>query len=89
MSVTRVDELTDEQRARFDEWADRWVAIGLRTGRADRARFEVAMRECYHYAGVDSPGVVVLNGASFSSNCKARNVNNCWRKPSAWKTAAR
>jgi uncharacterized protein DUF6745 len=59
MGVTRVDGLTDEQRARFDDWADRWVEIGLRTGAADRERFEAAMRDCYRYAGLDWPGAVV------------------------------
>src|SRR4051794_24229181 len=59
MGVARVDELTDAQRARFGEWGDRWVEIGLRTGPADRERFEAAMRDCYDYAGLEWPGVVV------------------------------
>ena len=59
MSVTRVDRLTDTEKARFNEWADRWIDIGLRTGPADRAKFEAAARECYRFADIDWPGVVV------------------------------
>jgi hypothetical protein len=49
---TRIDTLTDAQRARMPEWADRWIERGLRTGDADRARFEKAVRECYEFAGI-------------------------------------
>jgi hypothetical protein len=57
--VTRIDRLTDAQKARFDEWADRWIEIGLRTGNADRPRFEAAVRECYRFAGLEPPKVIV------------------------------
>jgi hypothetical protein len=59
MGVTRIDRLGDDERARLDEWADRWIDIGLRTGPADRERFEAAVRDCYHYASVPSPYRVV------------------------------
>lgn len=55
----RIDKLTREQRARFDEWAHRWIEIGLRTGSADRSKFEKAVRDCYHYAGLEPPKIVV------------------------------
>src|SRR5690348_17881752 len=32
----RIDKLTEAQKARFDEWADRWIEVGLHTGAADR-----------------------------------------------------
>src|SRR4051794_17783441 len=59
MGVARIDTLTPDQSARIDEWADRWIAVGLRTGRADRERFEAAMRDCYGFAGLEWPGAVV------------------------------
>jgi len=59
VGVTRIDRLTDEQRARFDEWADRWINVGLRTGPADRERFEAAVRDCYRFAGIPFPDIVV------------------------------
>ena len=48
--VTRVDALTDEQRARMPEWRDKWIEIGLRTGPADRAKFEKHVVRCYQAA---------------------------------------
>src|SRR5258706_102818 len=59
MGVTRVDQLTDAERAQFQSHADKWIAIGLRTGAADRPRFEAAVKACYGFAGVPWPGVVV------------------------------
>jgi len=59
MTRTRIDRLTDDERARFNEWADKWIEIGLRTGGADRERMEAAVRDCYRFAGIDWPGVVV------------------------------
>jgi hypothetical protein len=44
--------LSDEQRARMDAHADRWIALGLSTGAAQRHRFEAAMRRCYEHAGI-------------------------------------
>ena len=35
-------ELTAEQRAQMDPWADKWIEIGLRTGPADRERLAAA-----------------------------------------------
>src|SRR5260221_14595370 len=57
--ATRIDHLTDAQRAQMDAWADRWIEIGLRTGPADRERFEAGARECYRFAGIPWPDVVV------------------------------
>lgn len=57
--ATRIDQLTEAQRARMDEWAERWIEIGLRTGEADWERFEAAAKECYRFAGIPWPGVVV------------------------------
>ena len=59
MGRTRIDRLSAAERARFDEWADRWIEVGLRTGGADRPRFEAAVRDCYRFAGIEFPPVVV------------------------------
>lgn len=53
MAVTRITQLSDEERARCDEWADRWIDIGLSTRPADRERFEAAVRDCYRFAGIE------------------------------------
>ena len=57
--VTRIDTLTDEQAARFVEWRDKWIKIGLCTDPANRARFERAARDCYHFAGLAEPQRIV------------------------------
>src|SRR3954452_15455516 len=59
MGVARIDALTPDQSARIDEWTDRWIAVGLRTGPADRERFEAAMRDCYGFAWLEGPGAGV------------------------------
>src|SRR5260370_38716449 len=55
----RIDKLTAAQRAQMDAWADRWIEIGLRTGLTDWNGFEQAARQCYQFAGIPWPRVVV------------------------------
>src|SRR5574337_1327929 len=57
--VKRIDSLTPQQRARMDEWADRWISVGLRTGAADRPKFEKAAEQCYRATGLSWHGNVV------------------------------
>ena len=59
MGRTRIDQLADHERARFNEWADKWIDVGLRTGPADREKFVAAVKECYRFAGIPFPDVVV------------------------------
>jgi hypothetical protein len=49
----RIDELTPAQQARIPEWADRWTEIGLRTGAADREKFEKAAEDFYYAAHLE------------------------------------
>lgn len=53
--VKRIDKLTPEQEAMLDPWADKWIAIGLSTDRANRELFEGAVKECYGFAGYEEP----------------------------------
>jgi hypothetical protein len=63
--VKRIDALTAEQTARMPEWRDRWIAIGLSTERADRARFERAIPACYAAANLPPPQRVVWVSSPF------------------------
>ena len=45
--------LTDEHRASFGEWVDKWTAIGRCTDPADRARAEGGVAEAYRAAGME------------------------------------
>ena len=47
----KITHLTDEQKSRFKELADKWISIGLSTERADRAEFEQSARTCMRLAG--------------------------------------
>ena len=55
----RIDKLTEAQRAQMDAWADKWIEVGLRTGPTDWELFERAARDCYAFAGMAWPDVVV------------------------------
>jgi hypothetical protein len=55
---TRIDNLTDEQKAAMPAWRDKWIAIGLKTGAADRPLFDRAVKECYRFAKLEQPEVV-------------------------------
>lgn len=55
----RIEKLPDEQRARFSEWRDKWIAIGLSTDRADYERCARALRTCYRLAGLPAPRCIV------------------------------
>lgn len=48
----RIDSLTAEQEALLEAHSRRWVEARLRTGRADRAAFELAAGRSYTYAGI-------------------------------------
>ena len=51
--------LTAHERDQMPAWAARWIDIGLRTGPADRERFEASAKECYRFAEISWPGPVV------------------------------
>ena len=55
----RIDELTQEQRARFAEWRDKWIAVGLSTEPANRLKFEAAVEECYRATKLEPPKRIV------------------------------
>ena len=58
-SVKRIDRLTEAQKAQMKPWADKWIGIGLRTGETDWERFEGAARECYRFAGLNKPKIII------------------------------
>jgi hypothetical protein len=55
----RIDQLTEEQRARFSEWVEKWTDIGLKTEPADRPRFEENIMLAYDKTGLTRPKRVV------------------------------
>lgn len=57
-TVSKVTELTEEQKALMSDWADYWIKIGLCTEPADRASWEEGARECYEAINVPFPKVL-------------------------------
>jgi hypothetical protein len=58
----RIETLTDAQKGRFDEWVEKWRAIGLST---ESANFDVAaeaVKKCYEL--IDRPRPIVLQMSS-------------------------
>ena len=55
----RIDVLTEQEKAQFPAWVDKWTRVGLCTDPADRSKFESAVRQCYVHAGLGSPKRVV------------------------------
>lgn len=57
--VQRIDELTEEQKAQLPGWAEKWIKIGLTTGEMNFPRFCEGAEECYGFAKIPWPGIVV------------------------------
>ena len=57
--ITRVDSLTEEQRAMFPVWVKKWIEIGLRTGETDWDTFEKYIRVAYEKAKIPFPNKII------------------------------
>jgi hypothetical protein len=55
-----ITSLTAEQKARFPEFVQKWIAIGLSTKPADRQRAEKAIAGLYRLANLKEPRVIWL-----------------------------
>jgi hypothetical protein len=64
--MSLIETLTPEQIARFAEFRDRWIEIGLCTEPADRPRAEAAIREMYRQGGLEPPKKIVWCGSPLS-----------------------
>lgn len=52
-------DMTEAQKAKFEEWRKKWTKIGLSTAPADKERAERGFRGHYEKAGIKWPGRVV------------------------------
>ena len=63
----RIDHITPEQSARFSEWADKWIKIGLSTDPADfDAATEAALR-AYALCNLTRPKVVLRMSSPYGA----------------------
>ena len=65
--VKKITALTDEQAARFAEWRQKWIDIGLSTEPADFARAEAAALRIYDMCKLARPFVVLRVGSPFAA----------------------
>lgn len=64
----KIESLTDEQRAQFQPWVEKWVAIGLSTEPADFDKAESAVRKCYDLIGADQPKLILWVGSPYAAH---------------------
>ena len=57
--TARIEQLTEEQTARFSEFREQWLEIGLSTEPADRPRAEAGVNLAYEAAGLKPPSLVI------------------------------
>ena len=55
----RIDKLTKEQKEMLPIWADKWIKIGLKTGKTDWETFDKYMPICFKKANLKYPKRVV------------------------------
>ncbi len=82
--MIKIESLTDEQIARFPEFVDRWIKVGLNTERADRSATEAAAVDAYREGGgltrpdwiiwCDSPLSLCLADVAL----KNKNLTSVW-----------
>ena len=75
--MTNIPDLTQAQRARCEEYAARWTAIGLSTEPADRRAAEAAIARIYALADLDPPVRIVWSDSPAA----------IWRDAVRWWTA--
>jgi uncharacterized protein DUF6745 len=63
----RITELTPAQIARFGEWTQRWIEIGLSTEPADFDRATTAALRCYELADLKRPMVILHMGSPYGA----------------------
>ena len=81
MKITR---LTPEQEARFGEFRDKWLAIGLSTEPADRPAAETAIVQAYRSAGLEPPRSIVWCGSPLSQGLTRAIILDKKTRASVW-----
>lgn len=65
--MKKITSLTDEQKARFGEWSERWIQIGLSTEPADFEAATEAALKGYKLANHGRPMVVLRMGSPYAA----------------------
>ena len=71
-----IEKLTPEQTARFPEFVDKWIKIGLSTEPADRPRAEAAIRLMYEAGGLLPPEKIVWFDSPMAMNIEFKKAGD-------------
>jgi len=65
--LTKITSLTDAQKARFGEWSERWIQIGLSTEPADFEAATEAALNGYKLANHSRPTIILRMGSPYAA----------------------
>ena len=80
MSKILIKKLTPEQKAAMPAYAQKWIEIGLRTGKTDFETFDKYMPICYEKAGLKYPKNVVRVKSPLVGALAASIAEAIWKK---------
>ena len=63
----KITSITPEQAARFGEWSERWIEIGLSTEPADFDAATDAALRAYQAANLNRPMIVLRMGSPYAA----------------------
>ena len=78
--MKKIEKLTKKQEKMIPKWAEKWIKIGLKTGKTDWKTFDKYMPICFKKAGLEYPKRIVrvqspIVGA-FASSIAGKILNN-------------
>ena len=65
--MIKIAEITPAQAARFGEWSEKWIAVGLSTAPADFGRAERAALRAYALCGLGCPKLVLWMSSPYGA----------------------
>src|SRR3972149_6351857 len=80
-----IQSLTPEQVARFPEFVEEWIRIGLSTEPVDRRKADAAIRQVYQCGGVAPPARIVWCGSPLSQGLTRHFVRDLAKRASELK----
>src|SRR3990167_4685316 len=78
--MKKIVKLTSLQESRMEEWKDKWIKIGLRTGETDWNTFDEYMPICYAKAGLQYPKRVVRVSSTLVGALASSIAHKIWEK---------
>jgi hypothetical protein len=71
-TAVKITELTEEQKALFPVYRDKWIKIGLQTGPGDRDKAEDGVRKAYMAVDLEPPEKMVWVTSPYAGQLEAK-----------------